>query len=126
MESLATEISKILNITVEKAIELLPVIRSQFIRYSITQSVYSPLSFTFVVVAILTIITATTYMFTREYLDDDSGFNADERCVAENTKRVLPILIKVMVVLMILIVILNISKYILAPDFMMIKEFILQ
>lgn len=126
MESLALEVSKILNITVEKAIELLPIIRSQFIRYSIIQSVYSPLSFTMAVVAILIIITATTYMFTREYLDDDSGFNADERCVAENTKRVLPMLVKVMVVLMILIAILNISKYMLAPDFMMIKEFILQ
>lgn len=65
-------------------------------------------------------------MFTREYSDDDSGFNADERCVAENTKRVLPMLVKVMVVLMILIATLNISKYMLAPDFMMIKEFILQ
>ena len=125
MESLALEISKILNITVEKAIELLPIIRGQFIKYSIIQSVYSPLSFMLAVVVILAMATAITHMFTREYLDSNSSWYADERAVAENTKRALPALVKVAIGLIIVTALLNISKYVLAPDFMMIKEFIL-
>lgn len=125
MESLALEISKILNITVEKAVELLPIIRSQFIKYSIIQSVYSPLSFMLAVVAILTMATVITHMFTREYLDNNSSWYADERNVAENTKKALPTLVKIVVALMIITALLNVSKYVLAPDFMMIKQFIL-
>lgn len=102
MESLALEISKILNITVEKAIELLPIIRKQFIWYKVVDGARMFIGITIVVCALVWWISAE-----------------------EDWEKII-ITSSILFVLSIIAFSLTfIILPFLAPDFMMIKEFML-
>lgn len=102
MESLALEISKILNITVEKAIELMPVIRKQFIWYEAVNGARMLIGITMAVCALVWWIS-----------------------VEEEWEKIIITSSILFVLSMIAFSFTFIILPFLAPDFMMIKEFIL-
>jgi len=126
METLAIEISKILNISFEKAIELLPVIRSQFIKYSIINSISWPINVIFILTSIFLFVVSLVFLGNKDYKNKSYGWSSTDENLSINSREILPTLVKAVIALGVLTMILSVSRYILAPDFMMLKQFILK
>lgn len=126
MEVLANELAKLLNITVEKAIELYPVLKQQFVRYNIIGSVSFIFSAMFWTSLVLAIVLGFIYLFNMEYINSDSGYDETERALAISSKKILPKVFKFLAVGVVGISTTSILQYLLSPDFMLIKEFLIK
>ena len=128
MEALAMQLAEILQITIDKAIELLPVIREQFIAYKIITKISTPITI-FTIISVLALVVAVMiYIMLYEYLDEewkDSYICGDEHRLVTSIKKMLKPVAIITTTGIVVSTILKVLPFILAPDFMMIKEFIL-
>lgn len=118
METLALEISKILNITVEKAIELMPLLRSQFINYKMISIALKP-------VAIIGAVSGVTLLASMVVWICNLGYNDTDSILAKKTCK--NIAKKAIVVGSIAIAISIAGQMVqlqTAPDFVILKEFL--
>lgn len=115
MEVLALEVSKILNVTVEKAIELMPLIKRQFAVYNIIRSAEGMVIGLCAISLIATIITSVFY-FTGISVKDD----------VKELKKYALLSSGSLILFASILVASNAAKYLLAPDFMLLKEFLLK
>ena len=128
MESLTLELSKMLNITVEKAVELYPMIQQQFIQYKI----FSTLSGIVFIGVLISVIMLTWMGFSILMYGGTklSIFNSmcmmDEIETAKEYKEKIKYPIISTIFFVILMSILSLIPYIIAPEFMMLKEFIIK
>lgn len=130
MENLAIEIANILNITVEKAIELMPIIREQFIKYSFIDSIANPFSFALIFSSMAMAALSIVYLYSIKYAVYDTEMYGsvyeEEIAFHKNVKKLLIIAVKTVIIIVIVLTVTDVLKYILAPDFMLIKEFIIK
>lgn len=126
MEVLANELAKLLNITVEKALELYPVLKQQFMWYNIISSVSFIFGAMFWVSLVIAMLSGISYLCNLEYIDSDSRYNEAEKKLAISCKKIYQQSLKVFIVGILGISIASILKYLLSPDFMIIKEFIIK
>ena len=120
MDMLIEEFAKILNVTVEKAIELFPILKSQFLKYAILTEIESPLRLILIASMIVLTVAGIASMVYIQYDWEE------EVPMYKLASKVVKISLIIIVILLILLTIINISKYTLAPDFMMLKQFILK
>lgn len=126
MEILANELAKLLNITVEKAIELYPVLKQQFVQYNIIGSV----SFIFLVMFWTSLVSVIAlgfvYLFNIEYINSDSKYDKTEKALATSSEKILPKVFIFLAVGVVGISITSILQYLLSPDFMLIKDVLMK
>lgn len=122
MEALALELANILKITVEQATILVPILKSQFLAYKIIETISLPV----IVVAVFSWI-ATAALGLMTFLSkDDIDWNGKPSEEFLSLKKMLGVMWKVSLVLAILSIGFSILSYILAPDFMFIREFLVR
>lgn len=126
MEVLANELAKLLNTTVEKAIEFYPVLKQQFVWYNIIGSVGFIFSAMFLTSLFLAMVLGFIYLFNMEYINSDSRRNESEKALAISSKKILPKALKFLAVGVVGISITGILQYLLSPDFILIKEFLIK
>ena len=112
MENLALEISKMLNVSIEKAIELLPLIRDEFIYYSILSKISLVPT---LIMGLLIFGCVALFIFHIFDIFFELDFHLDG---------MLKLLLKILAVFVIIVIILNVLMYMLAPNFIFIKEMI--
>lgn len=128
MEALAKEIAKVLGITVEKAIELYPVLKKQFVVYKILNSITNTLSVVIIVLSILLGVSAFLWLSNLDYatVESTSSYTSmyhKHYLVGKKSYKVILICLAIVIILnTALIAILFWTT----PDFMLIKEFILK
>lgn len=127
METLASEIAKILGITVEKAVELYPVIRGQMVWYNIISSFSIPLTIFFIICVITTGVFGT--MIYGEYVNMvPVGTRRYDEAEHQESMRLIKILTKKIIILWIVVslfwTLINIARPALAPDVTMIMQFL--
>lgn len=117
METIALKLAEILEVSIDRAIELYPIIKSQFIAYSILGNIGLFLEFIFIISIIGIVLSGvfTISEYCSLYKDEDDS---------KLYKKILKIFAITTLVLAILLVGTNALKYILASDFMIIKEFL--
>lgn len=125
MDMLIEEFAKILNVTVEKAIELFPILKSQFLKYAILTEIESPLRLILIASMIVLTVAGIVSMVNVQYNTEDKFWEEEVR-VYKLASKVVKISLIIIVISLILLTIISISKYTLAPDFMMLKQFILK
>ena len=126
MDMLIEEFAKILNVTVEKAIELFPILKSQFLKYAILTEIESPLRLILIASMIVLVVAGIVSMVYVQYNNTKDKFWEEEVRVYKLASKIVKISLIIIVILLILLTIISISKYTLAPDFMMLKQFILK
>jgi formate hydrogenlyase subunit 3/multisubunit Na+/H+ antiporter MnhD subunit len=126
MDMLIEEFAKILNVTVEKAIELFPILKGQFLKYAILTEIESPLRLILIASMIVLTVAGIVSMVYVQYNNTKDKFWEEEVRVYKLASKVVKISLIIIVILLILLTIISISKYTLAPDFMMLKQFILK
>lgn len=119
METLMVEMSKILNVTVEKATELYPILKSQFINYKIISSVNTPLS---VILSFIILMLVLALIFSPIIKSEIYDIMTNDKQI--KFKKYLWLIIIIFILGGVLSCVLNGLSYILAPDLMLIKEFI--
>lgn len=125
MDMLIEEFAKILNVTVEKAIELFPILKGQFLKYAILTEIESPLRLILIASMIVLTVAGIVSMVNVQYNTEDEFWEEESR-VYKLASKIVKISLIIIVILLILLTIISISKYTLAPDFMMLKQFILK
>lgn len=118
MEVLAQELAKILNITIEKAVELYPVLRQQFIIYKIANNIGSLFNLLWMVSMMIGIIVGIIFLLNLDYQrcrDDEDNF-------VITCKKIIKVCCLVFIVGIIGVQIIDVLQYVLASDFMIIKE----
>lgn len=104
MEILIQELSKVLNITIEKAIELYPILKQQFIIYNIINILL--FFFISIAIAIGAILVAAAM-----------GYDKLDKYINQFKIAIIVFGISVM-----MIIVLSILQYVLVPDLMIIKS----
>ena len=125
MDMLIEEFAKILNVTVEKAIELFPILKSQFLKYAILTEIESPLRLILIASMIVLVVAGIVSMVYVQYNTEDKFWEEEAR-LYKLASKIVKISLIIIAILLILLTIISISKYTLAPDFMMLKQFILK
>jgi formate hydrogenlyase subunit 3/multisubunit Na+/H+ antiporter MnhD subunit len=125
MDMLIEEFAKILNVTVEKAIELFPILKGQFLKYAILTEIESPLRLILIASMIVLTVAGIVSMVNVQYNTEDKFWEEEAR-LYKLASKIVKISLIIIVILLILLTIISISKYTLAPDFMMLKQFILK
>lgn len=125
MDMLIEEFAKILNVTVEKAIELFPILKGQFLKYAILTEIESPLRLILIASMIVLTVAGIVSMVYVQYNTKDKFWEEEAR-LYKLASKIVKISLIIIVILLILLTIISISKYTLAPDFMMLKQFILK
>jgi len=126
MEVLVQELARMLNVTVEKALEVYPIIRTQYIIYNIIESASPIFGFLLFASIVVLIASGLNCLANYEYKNTESPHWQDEKRSYHISKKLIKTLIPTIVVLITLAGILNSLKYGLAPDLMMLKEFIIK
>lgn len=125
MDMLIEEFAKILNVTVEKAIELFPILKSQFLKYAILTEIELPLRLILIASMIVLAVAGIVSMVYVQYNTKDKFWEEEVR-LYKLASKIVKISLIIIVILLIALTIISISKYALAPDFMMLKQFILK
>lgn len=114
-QDIVDKVARGLGVTAEKATKLFPVLRTQYIRYSVIDSLRKGL-FGIAVIAAAIFFLQLLVAFDSEFYNDDP----------EGTKRRIKISGTVILVIIILIFMLSAMIYVIAPDFMILKDYILR
>lgn len=114
-QDIVDKVAQGLGVTAEKATKLFPVLRTQYIRYSVIDSLRRGL-FGIAVIA-------TAIFFLQFLVASDKEFYNDD---PEGTKRKIKISGTVILVIIVLTFMLRTMMYVIAPDFMILKDYILR